>query len=100
MRPDVADRELPAVGGEHGGARDPALGVVGAVADGDLAADAVGLRDLADDDRRLVHLVLEVDAGRERWRPAAARTTVRIALAVRPPRPISLPSSPSATRTW
>ena len=33
------------------------------------------------------------------WRVAAARTTERMALAVRPPRPITLPMSSGATRT-
>ena len=43
--------------------------------------------------------VFDVDHGADALALAAARTTVRIALAVRPPRPITLPMSSGATRT-
>ena len=68
-------KAIRAVVREQGCAVDEAIGIVGTDLHGHLASDAVGLRDVTDDDGRLTHVSRR--CRRRRWRRVARRRPAR-----------------------
>src|SRR3954464_12263238 len=102
MLVSCVDRERATVLEPHGGAVGEAVFDLGDHEDGDLALHTVGAGDATDRDGRLMHRgqsAISTCVCRTPARIPAAFTTVRIARAVRPPLPLTLPMSSFARRS-